>query len=207
MGVSRGRAWVGRTLAPIARRCPLSPDAITILALTLSLAAAGVFALAARNPHLFLLAPLLAIAGGLLDAFDGVVARVKGLTSRWGDFLDHLADRVADGAMLMGWLVGSGVRPAIALPALLAVLLVGYAGTQIEATFGSRSYDDTGRAEFIAALVLLPLLSWGTVEYEVGPISGLSMPEWATLLLTVTALHALWQRVLRARRCARASAE
>ena len=200
--MSTWRARIGQWLDPIARATPLSPNALTLTALAVCLGAAGCLTAAAEHPQLFLLAPLLALVGGLLDALDGVVARVKGLTSRWGDFLDHFADRVSDGAMLAGWLYGSGVRPLLAFPALLLILLVGYAGTQIEATFGQRSYDDTGRGEFVAAIFLLPLLSWYDARHGGGAISGLLLPEWATLLLMIVAIRALLQRIVRARRLA-----
>src|SRR5688572_13539329 len=94
-----------RWFAPIARRCPLSPNAISLVALALNATAA---VLLYRRE--FLLAIVFLVVGGLADAFDGIVARVQNKASRFGDFLDHFADRVSDVFLLTGWLLGSGVR-------------------------------------------------------------------------------------------------
>lgn len=200
--VSVWRERLGGWLHPVAIRIPVSADAITLLSILLCLAAALLFAMASADPRLFLVAPLFAIGGGLLDALDGIVARARGETSPWGDFLDHLGDRVSDGAMLAGWLIGSSVRPLLALPALLMILLVGYAGTQIEASFGRRSYADVGRGEFIGAMVLFPLLSYSNVRLQWPHLWTLSVPEWLTTALLLIAAHALMQRVRRARQLA-----
>ena len=104
-----------RWFSPIARRCPLSPNAVTVLALLLQLVAATLLYL-----RLFLVAIVLVIIGGLADAFDGIVARVQQKESRFGDFLDHFADRVADLALAAAWMLGSGVRGEIAIVVLIA---------------------------------------------------------------------------------------
>ena len=38
-------------------------------------------------------------------------------------------------------------------------MLNGYVGTQIEATFGERSYEGVGRGEFVLALIVFPIVS------------------------------------------------
>ena len=119
----------------MARRCPVSPNALTLLALLFALAAAALLAAGARWNAAFPLAILAGALGGALDLLDGVVAREQGLVSRWGDFLDHFCDRVSDTALAAGWIFGAGVSPAIGLFTLAAVTLNGYTGTQIEATF------------------------------------------------------------------------
>src|SRR4029079_9551923 len=100
-------------LSPLALPCPLSPNTITLIALWLSLIAAGCFYCGARHPLLFLAGMTVVIFAGLADAFDGIVARVHHLESRYGDFLDHFADRVADLSLAAGWMIGSGVREEI----------------------------------------------------------------------------------------------
>src|SRR5258708_7894423 len=110
-----------RWFSPLARACPLSPNVITVLALVLQLIAATALYLGGRRPILFLVAIVFVVAGGLADAFDGIVARVQQKESRFGDFLDHFADRVADLALAAAWMLGSGVRVEIAMPALIAI--------------------------------------------------------------------------------------
>lgn len=201
--MSEGRELLARALTPLARRVPFSPNAITALALLLCLTAACLLAAARFDARLFLLAPAIALLGGLLDALDGIVARVRNQSSRFGDFFDHFADRVADSALLAGWMWGSGVRSSIAMIAIIMVLLVGYSGTQIEATFGTRSYEDVGRAQFIAAIVLLPVLSYLSARAIVSGAAGLSAPEIGAIMLIVVTVHALLQRLRRAGAIAR----
>ncbi len=195
------RERAGKVLAPIARRTPLSPNALTLMALALNLAAAAALALAARWRGGFLLAVGLAALGGILDLLDGAVAREKGLTSRWGDFLDHFADRVSDSALFAGWVLGARVSPAIGLVSIVAILLNGYAGTQMEASFGAREYRSTGRGEFFIAILGFPLLAWfGGARLAAVRTGGLSPFDILTLLVALMAGVGILQRLAEARR-------
>jgi phosphatidylglycerophosphate synthase len=198
MNVWRDRLF--RWFAPLARRCPLSPNAVTLLALALNVIAA---ALLYRRQ--FLTAILFLAIGGLADAFDGIVARVQEKTSTYGDFLDHFADRVSDVLLVTGWLLGNGVREEITIAAIIAVLLNGYIGTQIEASWHERNYDSVGRGEFMLALVVYPLVSfilidngWDGVRY-----ARLTIAEWMSLLLIAFALLGIAQRFALAARLQR----
>jgi phosphatidylglycerophosphate synthase len=180
-----------RWFAPLARRCPLSPNAITILALLLNVLAAALL----YSRHFVLAIVLLAI-GGLADAFDGIVARVQSKTSAYGDFLDHFADRVSDVLLVTGWLLGNRVRLEITIAAVIAVLLNGYVGTQIEATWHVRNYDAVGRGEFVLALVVYPLISHilDTNGWQFLAPGGLAIAEWLALLLLLFAILGIAQR-------------
>ncbi|HVR42445.1 MAG TPA: CDP-alcohol phosphatidyltransferase family protein [Thermoanaerobaculia bacterium] len=198
----RGR--VGGWLVPVARRSPLSPNTLTLLALASNLAAAAALASAGRWAWGYPTAILLATAGGTLDILDGVVARVQGLASRWGDFLDHVSDRISDVALLTGWIVGAGVSAPIGLLALIGVMLNGYAGTQIEASFGTREYHTTGRVEYYAAILGFPMLAWlGGAKVEATRVAGLPLLDLLTLALAVFALIGVGQRLVHARSLAR----
>src|SRR5215212_90496 len=150
MNVWRDR--LSRWFTPLARRCPFSPNSITIAALVLNLVAAGLF-----YTRWFLPALAFVIVAAFMDAFDGIVARVQGKASRYGDFLDHFADRVSDLFLVAGWLIGSAVRVEITTISLIVSMLNAYIGTQIEASWGERNYDNIGRGEFVLALVVFPI--------------------------------------------------
>jgi archaetidylinositol phosphate synthase len=198
------RERLSRWFYPAAARCPISPNAITIVALGLNLGAALVLALGRFHPLLFLAAILLVGTAGLADAFDGIVARVQGKTSRFGDFLDHLADRISDSLVLIGWAWGSGVRPSLILAATFVVLINGYSGTQLEASFGKRSYEGLGRGEFVLALVVFPIVSFCLAVSDSNglPPGPLRAAEWLTILLIAAALLGIAQRVRLAARLA-----
>jgi phosphatidylglycerophosphate synthase len=195
-----------RWFSPLARACPLSPNAVTVLALVLQLIAATSLYLGGRRPILFLVAIAFVVAGGLADAFDGIVARVQQKESRFGDFLDHFADRVADLALAAAWMLGSGVRVEIAMPALIAIMLNGYIGTQIEATWKQREYDSIGRGEFVLALVVFPIVSYITAANGWRGIGGggLTIAEWLAAAMALFAVIGIAQRFMKAKRMERA---
>ena len=189
-----------RWLSPLARRWPLSPNAVTVLALAISFVAAFLL-----YRQWFLVAGVAVILAGGADAFDGIVARVQGRTSRFGDFLDHFCDRVSDAVLLGGWLLGNGVRTELAVTSIAAILLNGYAGTQLEATWHEREYETMGRAEFILALVLFPIVSHVLVTYGWADITpgGLKIAEWMSVLVVAITALAIAQRLRLARRLGR----
>ena len=145
------------------------------------------------------------IVAGLADAFDGIVARVQQRESRYGDFLDHFADRVADTALAAGWMLGNEIDARLAVVAIAAIMLNGYVGTQIEATWGSRDYGSVGRGEFVLALIVFPIVSfiirsngWSDVR-----LASLTVAGWMTVLLIAFAILGIAQRLALAARMER----
>jgi archaetidylinositol phosphate synthase len=194
------RERLSRWLTPLARRSPLSPNAITAIALILNLIAAGLL-----YSRYFLVAIVFIALGGFCDALDGIVARVRDKSTRFGDFLDHVGDRISDSAIAAGWMIGSAVRQELTVIALIAVMLNGYIGTQIEATYGQRNYESVGRGEFVLALIVFPIVSsilarngWMTARF-----AALTIAEWLTLLLIAFAILGIVQRLALAARMER----
>lgn len=181
-----------RWFASIARRSPLSPNAITLLALAIN--AGGAVLLYRRQ---FLLAIVLIAVGGFADMFDGLVARVQEKTSRFGDFLDHFCDRVSDVSLLTGWLLGNTVRVELAMASIIVIMLSGYLGTQLEATWREREYETLGRGEFVLGLIVFPTVSF--ILYDNGwanlAFGGLRIAEWMSVALIAFTLFGIAQRV------------
>lgn len=179
-------------MAPAARRCPLSPNAVTLLALAINAVAAALL-----YQRWFIVAIILIAIGGLADAFDGVVARVQEKTSKYGDFLDHFADRVSDTLLLTGWLLANEVLLEIALAAVIVVMLNGYIGTQLEASWRRRDYESVGRGEFVLGLIVYPIVS--SILYRHGwenaSLGGLRVVDWMAVLIVAFALLGIAQRL------------
>lgn len=195
------RSRLERWFTPMARACPLSPNAVSIIALLLNVIAAALL----YSRH-FVLAILFIAIGGLADAFDGIVARVQNKSSRYGDFLDHFCDRVSDLLLITGWMLGNDVRVEIVIAILIVVMLNGYIGTQIEATWHERNYESVGRGEFVLALIVFPIVShilyanaWNVVARH------LRVTEWMSLLLFAFAILGIVQRFKLASRLERES--
>lgn len=144
-----GRPWLGWT-----------PAALSWLAFGLCVAAAALAA-AVRwtTPDLFLAVSGLILAGGLFDALDGYVARRNGTASVRGDVLDHVLDRYADVALIIGIAISGYANPVLALLALVSLLLVSYMGTQAQAAGQGRMYAGllarSDRLVFLAVVTFL----------------------------------------------------
>ena len=211
------RDRLDRWLSPVARRTPFSPNAISVAALLFNvIAAVSLFerwfliAIVFRAGWLathdleksFGGRKVFIAIGGLSDALDGIVARVQGKESRFGDFLDHCLDRISDTLIAAGWLMGNSVRQPVAVAAIIAIMMNGYIGTQIEATYRERNYDSVGRGEFVLALIVFPIVSsilfrngWDTWRF-----AALTIAEWLAVLLIVFAIFGIAQRFALARR-------
>jgi CDP-diacylglycerol--glycerol-3-phosphate 3-phosphatidyltransferase len=123
-----------------------------------------------------LLPGLLLIPAGLLDVFDGGVARLRGEDSRRGALLDAVIDRVSDGIVFGCLFVAEASlhrRPltaALALAAMIVSLLVSHV-----------------RAEAEAAGLNLPEGSVQRLERYVALIIGLSVPGALVPVLAILA--------------------
>ncbi len=198
------RSRLERLLGPIARNSRLSPNTISAIALALNLLAAVALSAASEATWLFLVVPAIVTVAGLLDALDGLVARLQGKSSLGGDFLDHFADRVSDSALIAGWTIGASVNLPLAVFAVFIVGLTGNLGTQIEATFRERSYEGLGRGEFVLTIVILPLTAYtltsaGLISLQ---LAGMTLVEWLTAVVAAVALLGLVQRLRLAARLA-----
>jgi archaetidylinositol phosphate synthase len=194
------RERLQRWFTPLAQRFPLSPNAITIVALALNVTAA--YLLYRRH---FLPAIAFVAVGGGLDAFDGIVARVQGKTSRYGDVLDHFCDRVSDVLLIIGWLAGNAVRFELLLAVTVGVMFNGYIGTQVEATWHERRYDGVGRGEFVLALIVYPTISHLLITngLDATHYATFTVAEWMAILLVTFAVVGIAQRFALARKLER----
>jgi archaetidylinositol phosphate synthase len=153
MTLDRLRPLADRALGPFvaaADAAGLSPDGVSVVAFACALGAGVAFAVA--TPAAYLLGALLVFANGWLDLVDGALARAQGADSAGGDFLDHVLDRYADVAVIVG--LAAGVDGyALGLAAVTGVLLTSYLGTQIQAVGLGREYGGlVGRADRLALI-------------------------------------------------------
>ena len=156
---ARVQPYIARLARPFLR---WDPRNLSLLALLLAVLA-GVVALLVRwtTPDLFLAVAALVFAAGLFDVVDGEVARQTHRTSVRGDFLDHVFDRYADVAILLGIALSSFANPVLALLALVSLLLVSYMGTQAQAVGLGRLYGGLlSRADRLIVLALATFLEF-----------------------------------------------
>jgi len=123
-----GRDAVRGWLQPVARglaRTGVSPDVLTLGGLVLT----GVGAVEISHGR-FTIGALWAIAGSLLDALDGPVARERGKETRFGAFLDSTVDRVSDTLLLLGVSAYYFYLPVLTASTVSSVLESKYLGNE-----------------------------------------------------------------------------
>jgi archaetidylinositol phosphate synthase len=153
MTLDRLRPLADRLLAPFvagAARVGATPNAISVLAFVLAVAAAGCFYVADSDPVLYLLGAVFVFLNGWLDLLDGALARELSVDSRAGDLLDHVLDRYADIVIIVGLAGGIG-EWVVGIAAVTGVLMTSYLGTQAQAVDLDRVYGGLlGRADRLA---------------------------------------------------------
>ncbi|MGD2065946.1 MAG: archaetidylinositol phosphate synthase [Candidatus Bathyarchaeota archaeon] len=139
----------------------LTPNHVSILGIILAVLSAVTYWQWKLNPLLLILAPLLMLASGLLDALDGALARQYGKATAFGGFFDSLLDRYADSIILCGIILGELTEVSWGLAALIGSLLVSYARSRAEAAgVKMESVGLFERAERIVLLALVSLISY-----------------------------------------------
>lgn len=137
------------------------------------------------------------------DVIDGIMARIRGHSGSWGNFLDSTLDRIADGAVFAGvaiWFFGGGDNTAIAVSAMACLvlgMLVSYARAKAESLGFTANVGIAERAERLVSVLV------------VTGLTGVGLPQvvllWVLVLLALASTATVIQRVVVVRRQAMAS--
>ena len=101
------------------------------------------------------------LLSALFDAIDGKVARMRGLSSKRGDLMDHVLDRYSDILIMLGFVFSIHAQMWIGLLAVIGVLLTSYLGVQSQALGLRRNYSGIlGRADRLVLMLLFILLQF-----------------------------------------------
>ena len=151
-----------KILNPLARRMPIGPMGISFLSLLTAIGAGYSFYMAdLENTNWLLIGALMVFLTAVLDALDGMVARIREISSRRGDLVDHTLDRVADIIIMGGIALGPLVEITIGFAAIIGILMLSYMGTQAQAVGAGREYAGLlGRADRLVVLVIVPIIQY-----------------------------------------------
>jgi CDP-diacylglycerol--glycerol-3-phosphate 3-phosphatidyltransferase len=149
MLASQARPQIQRLLDPLGRklaRSGLSPDVVTVVGtIGVSGAAIGFF-----SQGIFFWGTLAITLFVFSDMLDGLIARARGTSSKWGAFLDSSCDRIADSAIfgsLAIWYAGEGNSLPLVGAAIYA-LAAGGVISYVKARAEGLGFDcNTGFAE------------------------------------------------------------
>ncbi|MCR8463170.1 MAG: CDP-alcohol phosphatidyltransferase family protein [Candidatus Korarchaeota archaeon] len=145
-----------------------------------------------------LMALVIIVLAGIFDVFDGAIARATGKVSKYGTLLDNTTDRVVEGIMIMGLMIGSYVRSWIALLTLLAMFLPSYIRARGEAELHVKALG-VGlfeRKEKLGTLFGGIILAWyfGNRTFQFSYVS-LSILEIICLIITIGSIITSFQRL------------
>jgi CDP-diacylglycerol---glycerol-3-phosphate 3-phosphatidyltransferase len=123
--------WMMRGLGQLLLATRLTPDALTLTSLFLTLGCVPLIAYGHFGLGVFVF-----LLGSMFDAFDGIVARARKVSSDSGEVLDAVVDRYADAAPLIGLAMfyrGSLWQMLLPLGALMGSMMVSYTRAKAEA--------------------------------------------------------------------------
>ena len=152
-----------KILKPLANIMPLGPMGISLLSLLTALTAGYCFAISDldENKAWLLVGSLMVFLTAVFDALDGIVARMRNLSSKRGDLVDHTLDRVADIIIVGGIALGPLVDVTVGFSAIIGILMLSYMGTQAQAVGAGREYAGLlGRADRLVVLAIVPIIQY-----------------------------------------------
>ncbi len=197
------RDWMIWIISPLERllvRTRVSPDTLNYLGAALGLLAGASFI--ARAPALA--AWFMALAG-VSDILDGRIARARGMTSAYGEFLDSTLDRYAETFTFVGvawYLSGSAWMAAATVLAIAGSLLVSYTRARGEAAGVACTAGLAQRAERLVLLAIASLLE-STVTRSLGWSPGTLLSGAVVAIAVGSVATAIYRTVVIARTLAR----
>jgi len=123
----RFRPLLEKILEPIAKKLDINPNLISIFSLIIAAIAALSFA-----SNYLILGGVLIFLSGLLDVFDGSIARYHNKVTKFGAFLDSTLDRFSDALILIGLIVGGYTNWVIGVLAIHSSITVSYVRASAE---------------------------------------------------------------------------
>lgn len=112
---------VGRSFASTG----VSPNTWTCVGLVFAFASAVIYGISIEFG--LIIGGILLLVSGFFDVVDGQVARVTGKSSKKGEYLDSMSDKIAEVAIFLGILIGGYAEPYLVFLAATVSLLVSYA--------------------------------------------------------------------------------
>ena len=174
-------------MADLLARTPCTPNQVSVLSFLIALGSLWLFAVG-QNIGAGVVAQLSSVADGV----DGDLARIKGMSSRFGGFFDAVLDRYADVAVIGGLTYWASEFEAkatglpvllVGLMAIVGSLMVSYSRARAEATLGG---NFSGLAGSLASRDMRILI------VMVGAIAGQGIATLA-LLAVLTNVAVLWR--------------
>jgi len=161
-------------------RTGVTPNQLTMASFVFAVLAG--LAYAGGRAAFFALGGCLALVSTILDAADGMLARAKGLTSRYGAYLDLFLDRLADFAVLAGASVGFFRHSGSVLLLVLSLLTIGLYFLQLSLYYINVLYTRTEKngegaeAKSLAVVIIFLVSVAGHPELILAGVFAMACP-------------------------------
>jgi CDP-L-myo-inositol myo-inositolphosphotransferase len=151
----------------------ITPNQLTMTSFVLAVAAGFVYAVG--KPAWVVVGGCLAMLSTIFDNADGMLARAKDMTSRYGAFLDLFLDRIADFAVLTG--ITFGIYRVTADPRVLklGLLTVGLYMLQVGLYYLNNIYagaSNNGEGAEAKNLAVFAIFVFSLVRWPLGILIG-----------------------------------
>ncbi len=188
----------------------VSPNMLSFLGFTLSVLASVLLAL--NVLHIFWLGftiPMIMLASGAFDLFDGTVARKTGTVSKFGGFLDSTLDRYSDAILFLGMMLGGYCSVFVGFWALASSLLISYIRSRAEnegvEMKGVGFMERAERFFLIMGACWAEIYLWGFTEGQYAYLTPASWHYWNffeifMIVLVILMNITIFQRALHAYR-------
>ena len=128
-------------LLKLLRRFGISPNSITIFSIFLSFGISYFFWNVSVNSSYFLIVAFGLLLRMMLNALDGMMARIYNLQSKLGEVLNEVGDIVSDVAIYLPLIIFESLRIEIAIIFILLSIINEFCGLMAKVISGERRYD------------------------------------------------------------------
>lgn len=156
-------------IARAAFRTSVTPNHLTFVSFFLALIAGLVYL--GGTPGFFVLGGILAMLSTIFDNADGMLARAKNMTSRYGAFLDLFLDRIADFAVLAGVTFGLYRFTHDPRVLVLGLLTIGFYFLQVSLYYLNKIYagaQNNGEGAEAKNLAVFCILVFSLIRWPLG---------------------------------------
>lgn len=167
---------LGRTFAATG----ISPNIWTGIGLAFAFASAAIYGISMEFG--LIIGGILLLVSGFFDMVDGAVARVTGKTSKKGEYLDSMSDKIAEVAIFLGILIGGYAEPYLVFLAASISLLVSYARAKSDII--NIKLQGVGIGERAERLLVIAV------------IGMIGLMEYAIIIVCIIAAITLIQRII-----------
>ena len=166
-------------LLKLLRRLGISPNSITIFSIFFSFGISYFFWNASDNSSYFLIVAFGLLLRMMLNALDGMMARIYNLQSKLGEILNEVGDIISDVAIYFPLILFESLEVEIAIIFILLSIINEFCGLIAKVISGERRYDGpmgkSDRAFLIGIICIVYYFTNGLAPYMNYIIGGSSI--------------------------------